>query len=59
MRIVVAMSGGVDSSVAAGLLARDGHEVIGLRRGWAALRVTVSLAILFAKCGEKISPDPP
>ncbi len=29
-RIVVAMSGGVDSSVAAGLLARDGHEVIGL-----------------------------
>jgi len=30
MRIVVAMSGGVDSSVAAGLLARDGHEVIGL-----------------------------
>jgi|SRR5579872_880520 len=30
MRIVVAMSGGVDSSVAAGLLAREGHEVIGL-----------------------------
>jgi tRNA-uridine 2-sulfurtransferase len=30
MRIVVAMSGGVDSSVAAALLARDGHEVIGL-----------------------------
>ena len=30
MRIVVGMSGGVDSSVAAGLLARDGHEVIGL-----------------------------
>lgn len=30
MRIVVAMSGGVDSSVAAGLLVRDGHEVIGL-----------------------------
>jgi tRNA-specific 2-thiouridylase len=30
MRIVVAMSGGVDSSVAAGLLARQGHEVIGL-----------------------------
>jgi tRNA-specific 2-thiouridylase len=30
MRIVVAMSGGVDSSVAAGLLADAGHEVIGL-----------------------------
>jgi tRNA-uridine 2-sulfurtransferase len=30
MRIVVAMSGGVDSSVAAALLARAGHEVIGL-----------------------------
>jgi tRNA-specific 2-thiouridylase len=30
MRIVVAMSGGVDSSVAAALLADAGHEVIGL-----------------------------
>jgi tRNA-uridine 2-sulfurtransferase len=30
MRIVVAMSGGVDSSVAAALLADQGHEVIGL-----------------------------
>lgn len=29
-RIVVAMSGGVDSSVAAGLLAEKGHEVIGI-----------------------------
>jgi tRNA-specific 2-thiouridylase len=30
MRVMVAMSGGVDSSVAAALLARDGHEVVGV-----------------------------
>ena len=30
MRVAVAMSGGVDSSVAAALLAEQGHEVIGL-----------------------------
>ena len=30
MRVVVAMSGGVDSSVAAAILAAEGHEVVGL-----------------------------
>ena len=30
MRIVAAMSGGVDSSVAAALLAAEGHDVVGL-----------------------------
>jgi tRNA-specific 2-thiouridylase len=30
MRVVVAMSGGVDSSVVAGLMTRAGHEVIGI-----------------------------
>ena len=30
MQVLVAMSGGVDSSVAAALLAQDGHEVVGV-----------------------------
>ena len=29
MKVLVAMSGGVDSSVAAGLLIEAGHEVVG------------------------------
>jgi len=30
MQVLAAMSGGVDSSVAAALLAQDGHEVVGV-----------------------------
>jgi len=30
MRVVVAMSGGVDSSAAAALLVEQGHEVLGI-----------------------------
>jgi len=42
MRIVVGLSGGVDSSVAAALLLEQGHEVIGLyMRNWHDAEVTV------------------
>jgi tRNA-specific 2-thiouridylase len=50
MRIVVALSGGVDSSAAAALLKEQGHEVIGM-----TLRVwSYSSA---ASCGSCCSPD--
>ena len=43
MRIVVGLSGGVDSSVAALKLVEQGHEVIGLfMRNWNDTSVTIS-----------------
>lgn len=50
MRVVVAMSGGVDSSAAAALLKEQGHEVIGL-----TLRVWSYDSK--AQCGSCCSPD--
>ena len=50
MRVVVAMSGGVDSSAAAALLMEQGHEVIGI-----TLRVWSYEGA--ARCGSCCSPD--
>jgi tRNA-specific 2-thiouridylase len=50
MRFVVAMSGGVDSSVAAALLKEQGHEVIGM-----TLRVWSYQGA--ARCGSCCSPE--
>src|SRR5512139_1391475 len=50
MRIVVAMSGGVDSSVAAALLAEQGHDVIGLSMQLYDASATVEGERAFGSC---------
>jgi tRNA-uridine 2-sulfurtransferase len=50
MRVVVAMSGGVDSSVAAALMAEAGHEVIGLSMQLYDQRATQDGAPAFGSC---------
>ena len=50
MRVVAAMSGGVDSSVAAALMAEAGHEVIGLSMQLYDQRTTEDGAPAFGSC---------
>jgi tRNA-specific 2-thiouridylase len=50
VRVVVAMSGGVDSSVAAALMAEAGHEVIGLSMQLYDQRATQDGAPAFGSC---------
>ena len=51
MRILVALSGGVDSSVVAHLLAREGHELVGVRFGlWSDPLAPAIAQILPSKC---------
>ena len=56
MRVVVAMSGGVDSSAAAALLKEQGHEVIGITlRVW-SLREQGAVRQLLQPGGHRRRP---
>jgi tRNA-specific 2-thiouridylase len=56
-RIAVAMSGGVDSAVAAALLAADGHEVVGLTMNLWPTWLPASDASSRACCGASAIDD--
>jgi tRNA-uridine 2-sulfurtransferase len=57
-RIVVGMSGGVDSSVAAAMLVEQGHEAVGVTmRVWAARRPDDAVERFGSCCGTEASDD--